>query len=351
MIVLIGKADKRLGDMSKQTVLINGKEYDKQTGMPISSNQSVQNTIGDNHHAHSVHQSVAKSKTLDRRYVKRTIPAVSQTAFSPAPVATKLTMNVSMTQTKSEVAKPAHVISKFHKPQRASMDMVKPQQKPAMSDISPRTHPMVQAVEAARVKQSSSVQKTTTHKPSDVIKTEAMQKAMDSAPSGRQRNKAKAPKLASKNRASRRLTFASAGVAMLLIGGYFTYINMPNISVRVAAAQAGIDASYPNYRPSGYSLAGPVAYDNGKVQMKFASNGGPQNFVLSQERSGWDSEAVLSNYVTPKAGESYTINKDSGLTVYVWENNAAWVSGGILYTVNGDAPLAPDQIRRMATSL
>ena len=39
---------------------------------------------------------------------------------------------------------------------------------------------------------------------------------------------------------------------------------MPTLSVRVAASQAGIDASYPSYRPDGYALNGPVTYGDGR---------------------------------------------------------------------------------------
>lgn len=147
------------------------------------------------------------------------------------------------------------------------------------------------------------------------------------------------------------MSVGSATIALMLLGGYFTYLNMPNLSVRVAAAQAGVDASYPDYRPDGYSLAGAVGYTQGEVSMKFASNGGPQNFTLSQKKSSWDSSAVLDNYVKEKAGDNYITYSERGLTIYTFGSNAAWVNNGVLYTVNGDAPLSSDQIRRIATSM
>ena len=137
----------------------------------------------------------------------------------------------------------------------------------------------------------------------------------------------------------------------MLIAGYLTYINMPNLSVRVAAAQAGIDANYPNYRPDGYALNGPVTYTDGRVSMNFKANAGSQNFSVNQSKSGWDSDAVLDNYVTPRATNGYIPYTERGLTIYTYDNNAAWVNAGILYTVEGDAPLSSEQIRRIATSL
>ena len=56
----------------------------------------------------------------------------------------------------------------------------------------------------------------------------------------------------------RRLSIAGAMVALLAFGGYLTYHNMPAIATRMAAAQAGINASFPSYQPSGYSLAGGI---------------------------------------------------------------------------------------------
>jgi hypothetical protein len=143
----------------------------------------------------------------------------------------------------------------------------------------------------------------------------------------------------------------SATLAIVLLGGYVTYLNMPALSVRVAAAQAGIDAGYPNYRPDGYALNGPVTYSQGEVAMNFKANGGNQTFTLNQSKSGWDSAALLDNYVTPKAGSDYTPYTERGLTIYTYGNNAAWVNGGILYTIQGNAPLSSTQMREIATSL
>lgn len=143
----------------------------------------------------------------------------------------------------------------------------------------------------------------------------------------------------------------SASFALILLAGYFTYLNMPSLSVRVAAAQAGVNASYPGYHPDGYSINGPVAYSQGAVSMKFASNGGPQSFTVNQTKSSWDSSAVLENYVKQKAGNSYIQHNEQGLTVYVFGDNAAWVNGGILYTINGNAPLSSEQILHIATSM
>jgi hypothetical protein len=215
-------------------------------------------------------------------------------------------------------------------------------------DIGPVAHPLVakahQQMDMA-VRQKAAAPKMAP-KPSQVIKQEAVAKALEEAPSHNAPEKTKRTK-----KHPRIFSIASASLALLLLGGYFTYLNMPSLSVRVAAAQAGVDASYPEYRPDGYSLNGPVAYTQGEVSMKFASNGGPQNFTVAQAKSNWDSSAVLDNYVKQKAGDNYITYNERGLTIYTFDGNAAWVNGGVLYTITGDAPLSSDQIRRIATSM
>src|SRR5690606_25397375 len=133
-------------------------------------------------------------------------------------------------------------------------------------------------------------------------KQEAVSEALQKAPS---HSKAAKEVKQKKRRLPRVLSVASASLALLLLGGYFTYLNMPSLSTRVAAAQAGIDATYPSYRPDGYSLKGAVAYTQHQVNMTFKSNAGDQTFTIDQTKSNWDSSAVLENYVAKKVGDNY----------------------------------------------
>lgn len=137
---------------------------------------------------------------------------------------------------------------------------------------------------------------------------------------------------------------------LLLFGGYLAYVNLPNLSVRVASARAGVSASYPQYSPDGYRFAGPVAYSPGEVTIRFRSNTNSQSYKIEQRASNWDSQAVLDNLVT-KESNSYLTYSEQGLTVYTFNNKAAWVNGGVLYVVSGDAPLSSDQLLRIAASM
>lgn len=207
-----------------------------------------------------------------------------------------------------------------------------------------RPHPIQQRVHAV---QAGKTQTPQTELPTaSVLKQAAINEAMDSAPShhAKQHRQARSPR-------SRIIGAIFGCFALVLFGGYLTYLNVPNLSVRVAAAQAGIDASYPGYRPDGYRLDGPVAYSDGEVRMQFAANTGDTGFTLNQTKSSWDSSALLENFVRSESDDEYTTSQEKGITIYSYDGNAAWVSGGILYTIDGDAPLSPDQIRRIATSV
>lgn len=314
--------------MNHKTVTINGTVYNAHTGLPVtannpSTNKSSRVTAKQPSHSQSVHKTAQKSQTLNRRIVKNT-----------APQATTLTQTAQPTQKSPAITKFAP------HPVGIKKDAV-------MSDIAPvRHHPI--AAKAHAVQAAKQVQNTQQFavKPAQIIKQEAIANALEHSPKHSAAEQVKQPR-----RFSRFMSVGSAGIALLLLGGYFTYLNMPNLSVRVAAAQAGVNASYPEYRPDGYSLSGAVAYDQGEVNMKFASNGGPQNFTISQKKSSWDSSAVLDNYVKDKAGENYITYNERGLTIYTYGSNAAWVNDGVLYTIDGDAPLSSDQIRQIATSM
>lgn len=185
-------------------------------------------------------------------------------------------------------------------------------------------------------------------KPAGIIKQEAIAEALENAPSREAVDKQITSATSS---GSRFFAIATSSLALLLLGGYFTYLNMPSLSVRVAAAQAGVNATYPDYRPDGYSLHGPVAYNQGEVSLKFAANTGTHNFSITQTKSNWDSSALEENYVIKASNGGYVPYIERGLKIYVFDNNAAWVNGGVLYKITGDAPLSNDQIRHIATSM
>ena len=323
--------------MNRKTVTINGTVYDTRTGLPVEQHtasvaKQAEKATKNPTPSHAMHQRPQKSQALNRRVVKSSAPVASTVAQKPQRI-------------RQQVAK-SPSITKFapHPTDITKRPVLAPEAAPAPP---PMQHPAIAKAQKEMMR-AQAAKTPSAPKPAQVIKHEAAAEALENAPMHNQNHQQfKQPR----GRFSRFMSVGSATIALLLLGGYFTYLNMPNLSVRVAAAQAGVDASYPDYRPDGYSLAGAVGYTQGEVSMKFASNGGPQDFTLSQKKSSWDSSAVLDNYVKEKAGDNYITYSERGLTIYTYGSNAAWVNNGVFYTIDGDAPLSSDQIRRIATSM
>lgn len=318
-----------MGDkMSKQqTITVNGAAYDSHTGMPLKGNDKPSASrpkVG----AHVIHKKPSKSQTLSRKHVH------TPTGHDKA---------------RKSTAKPrvavSPMITKFADVRPSAKQQTKTPTK--APDIAPVKHPIQHKV-AVRTpnKPALHAKKKTTPPAAAEIKQQAITKALHNA-----RPAATTRKTSFARRHPRLISAGTASLAIVLLAGYFTYINLPNLSVRVAAAQAGIDASYPSYQPAGFGIRGPVAYDNGEVSINFQSTTNPSRFTINQSKSNWDSSALLDNRVAPQSGNNYLRYNDNGLTIYVYGHNAAWVNGGILYTIEGDAELSGDQIRRIATSM
>lgn len=350
----------------KQTVTINGREYDARTGLPVTQQQErtsrsalrqqatpptahtskpqPQKTVKSTPtSAHAIHKKTQKSTTLNRQFTKK--PA-HHTSSKPALATNRGALIDGMRPARQRTPAPAaHLAPQKKQPTLQPISRPRPTApaaKPASAPITP--HP---AVAKAHKLQSAGKQPQQAAVPAaSVLKQAAINEALDNAPK----------QTAKQHRTHRPFYNRIIGtvfgcMALVLFGGYFTYLNVPNLSVRVAAAQAGIDASYPGYRPDGYRLNGPVAYSDGQVHMKFAANTGDTNFTLNQSKSSWDSNALLENYVKEASDDEYSTSQEKGITIYNYGSNAAWVSGGILYTIEGNAPLSPDQIRKIATSV
>ena len=146
------------------------------------------------------------------------------------------------------------------------------------------------------------------------------------------------------------LAFACAALAVFAIV-YFVNVNMPDISLKVAAMQTGINASYPSYVPREYSISS-ITSENKKITLSFKNGQTDEKFSIVEEISSWDSNALLSNYVKPTYDENYTTVKEQGLTIYISGSNAVWVNGGVMYKISADGDnLTNKQIRSIATSL
>ena len=146
------------------------------------------------------------------------------------------------------------------------------------------------------------------------------------------------------------LALSCAAVAVFAIV-YFVNLNMPDVSLKVAAMQTGINATYPSYVPRDYSISS-ITSENKKIVLEFKNSTDDSAFAIAEETSSWDSNALLSNYVKETYGDNYQVVKEQGLTIYISGSNATWVNGGVVYklTANNGA-LTNKQIKAIATSL
>jgi hypothetical protein len=345
----------------KNTITINGKSYDAITGKPVAEGQHIAHkptgsqthrafndisgpprlhvtpVLGQPSRQHSeikalaVHQKLQKSQTLHRAALKKPVPLRQLT---PTPITTEANYAPPDEQQRS----PA--ITKFGPSHHATSQTSRITTPVAAAPAEvPRVHPVVAkalASQPAPAPQSSKELK-------EALIRERLAEAEPNVEhhAKHQRRITSQPRMA---------TILISSLALLLLAGYLTYINLPNISMRVAATRAGIAANYPNYNPDGYHFAGPITYQPGEVNITFRSNTNNRNFNITQKSSSWDSQAVLDNYVSKKTG-TYLTYQERGLTVYSFGSHAAWVNGGLLYTIDGDAPLSSDQLLHIATSM
>ena len=151
----------------------------------------------------------------------------------------------------------------------------------------------------------------------------------------------------------RRGFIMAAGLAVISVCvlGYLVYLNLPDLSVRVAAMQTGIENAYPSYVPSSYRLQGLVKEENGTITMNFVKDE-ESKFTLIEKKSSWDSDAVLNNFVKDRWGDDYTVAKGQGLLVHISGSNAVWVNGGVLYEIQDDSgKLSTDDLHDIAIGL
>lgn len=137
--------------------------------------------------------------------------------------------------------------------------------------------------------------------------------------------------------------------AVLTIGGFVVYLNKGSVELQVASAKAGFQANMPTYKPAGYTQQSTDVKD-GKVAINFVSPASGDGFTLTQQTSDWNSQTLFDTLVAHSA--SYKAIQRNGNTIYIYDGDkAAWVDGGILYQIVGQADLSSDEITSLATSM
>ena len=133
---------------------------------------------------------------------------------------------------------------------------------------------------------------------------------------------------------------------------YFINLNMSDFSLYAAAKQAGIEsASREPHVPQEYVISN-ISSENGKIEITYKNSQTNEIMTITEEKSSWDSNALLSNYVRDAYSNTFITIREQGLTIYISESNACWVNGGIVYKITAPVgSLSKKQIRQIATSL
>ena len=283
-----------------------------------------------NSNAKTAHRKVQSSTTLNRKYVKRP------------------------TKSADGIVKVRRSLKVKHFGD--SMDMTKVQKQREQAMAPAVAHPMQAAAIEKMQSRTASVQ--VSKMSAKELKDQAIKKALADASKATAEEKVavKAKKTKKKTvkvhfglgRVVLALSCAAAAVFAIV---YFVNLNMPDISMRVAAMQTGIDASYPSYVPRDFSLS-DITSESGKVVLNFKNASTGDAFSLIEEQSSWDSSALLANFVKDEYGENYSVVREQGLTIYVSGSDAAWVNGGVVYKIDTTSgSLTKKQINTIATSL
>jgi hypothetical protein len=152
--------------------------------------------------------------------------------------------------------------------------------------------------------------------------------------------------------APRWLSISMSVFAVLLLTAFVAWQKVPQVTMRIAASKAHVNAHVPGYVPSGFSYVAPVQYSDGSVTVKFQANGNNSRaFSLTQKTSHMESKSLADSVVPANAQvQTSTVN---GNTVYIFgnSNDAAWVNNGVAYTIKDAANLNSDQLLKIAGSL
>ena len=127
--------------------------------------------------------------------------------------------------------------------------------------------------------------------------------------------------------------------------------NEPNEIMRIAAGQAGIQASLPGYRPAGFAMDHSIQSLPDEVILQFRSTTDDRSFKISQVGAPQADNSLVTNHLAD-ASQSYRIlDTADGTTVYLYGTaNASWVKNSTWYTIEGNSNLSPIQLVKIANS-
>ncbi|GAC1498388.1 MAG: hypothetical protein NVS1B10_00170 [Candidatus Saccharimonadales bacterium] len=158
-------------------------------------------------------------------------------------------------------------------------------------------------------------------------------------------------KVAKPHRSSKKHSIIAAGMLVLFsLVGLAAVQSYSGIQLHLASAKAGFNVALPSYSPAGYSL-NQLNYGDGVAAAQFHSNTDDRAYSITQKKSPWDSQTLITDFVAPEDKNYLTINKPFR-TIYIYNlTNATWVSNGIWYVIHSNGSLTNRQLIDLASSV
>lgn len=158
-----------------------------------------------------------------------------------------------------------------------------------------------------------------------------------------------------KSKKSRRIrtVFGVAFLSLILVAaaGVFTYKHSAAMQLRLAQSRAGIHATMPEWYPNGFDLHS-LDTTRGAVTLSFLNSQTSQQFSVTQTASNLTSDSLLNQDVLPNTHASYDTIQSAGNTIYTYGNNdATWVTNGILYRLTTNGVLSTSQIVQFVANM
>ena len=331
----------------RDEIIINGKKYDAITGELLSAPKN--NCSIKNKDISKIHNNLQRSSTLNRKYV--TIPKRQGVSLHQDEMISQFKRRhdyqeaILRAREAKETQQDRILISRFSKNSKTISPITKEQIK-EVEKIAPfEEHPLAKkANEELRAKKAQK-QEISNQEVKEFAISQAIEKSREESKKSRGIHR-------KSFFARKKFISFSMGFAVAIFGvGYLTYVNLPDIASRITAFQSGMAVETPAYIASGYSPKG-LAYFDGK-NVIFEYKKGDSNYKVQQSQSGWDSSALLQNYVTKKWSEDYSTTYSNGLTIYSnRRGESVWVNNGKLYKVEFSGnKISDEEIRKIATSL
>lgn len=152
-----------------------------------------------------------------------------------------------------------------------------------------------------------------------------------------------------KHSRGRRALHATIAVIIVLgLGGFAAWTQRGQIELQIASWQAGFDARMPSYALTDYKRSA-IQQEQGGIVVNYQS--GDRHYRISQQPSSWNSQTLLDQDVAGATTEDVETIESKGRIIYIYDNNASWVDGGVRYDITGNAPLTTEDILSIVDSM